>query len=88
MNEPPGPLREFRTASDERAGPGNEARQNALCASDHVTETMIRRKIIAVPVRSSIICTYTLLTLYRPQQIIAILREWPHRKCGSGLDDM
>ena len=22
----PGPLREFRTASDERAGPGNEAR--------------------------------------------------------------
>ena len=26
MNEP-GPLREFRTGSDERAGPGNEARE-------------------------------------------------------------
>ena len=24
-NKIPGPLREFRTASDERAGPGNEA---------------------------------------------------------------
>ena len=27
----PGPLREFRTASDERAGPGNEAGLPILC---------------------------------------------------------
>ena len=31
-NEIPGPLREFRAASDERAGPGNEAMVHFPCA--------------------------------------------------------